>query len=247
MPFKRTSRQSACFSFPSFFGWECDWYTSEESEQSLGQILLIAYIAGLSVGVHLLSALIVLPLFLLWYDRYHEFSKEHFMRFAAYAFALFFLAAAGIVSVIPSLLGGDFFGIKSSFFSFFPPLILFAALLGIYECHRRRYEGLRLIIICFLFVVLGSSTSAVILIRSQAHPPINETNPSSLARWASYSGRKELINTPILNRRWSTEPDKQTFHKQYTSELRLFPLVPDRSYVSSLLRMELYRLRGKLQ
>ena len=198
------------------------WYTSEESEQSIGQILLIAYITGLSAGVHLLSALIVLPLFLLWYDRFHEFSKEHFTRLAAYAFALFFLAAAGIVSVIPSLLGGDFFGIKSSFFSFFPPLILFAALLGIYECHRRRYEGLRLIIICFLLAVLGSSTSAVILIRSQSHPPINETNPSSLARWSSYTGRMELIDMPVLNRRWSTEPDKQTFHRQFTSSFDYF-------------------------
>ncbi|MFZ1977384.1 MAG: DUF2723 domain-containing protein, partial [Bacteroidota bacterium] len=198
------------------------WYTSEESEQSLRQIILIAYIAGLSIGVHLLSALAVLPLFLLWYDRYHEFSREHFIRFSTYAFTLFFLVAAGVVSVIPSLLGGEFFGIKSSLFSYFPPLILLAALFGIYECRRRQYEGLRLCIVCFLFVVLGSSTSAVILIRSQAHPPINETSPSSLARWASYSDRKEWINTPILNRRWGTEPDKQTFHKQYTSDLDYF-------------------------
>jgi len=198
------------------------WYLSEESEQSPKQILLIAYVAGLSAGVHLLSALAVLPLFLLWYDRYHAFSREHFMRFAAYAFVLFFLTGAGVVSILPSLLGGECFGIKSSFFSFLPPIILLSALFGIYECYRRRYEGLRMIILCFLFVVLGSSTSALILIRAQANPPINETNPSSLSRWALYSNREEWITTPVLNRRWDTEPEKQTFYKQYTSDFDYF-------------------------
>ncbi len=198
------------------------WYMSEESEQSPRRILLIAYISGLSVGVHLLSALAVLPLFLLWYNRYHEFSREHFARFALYAFALFFLIAAGVVSFLPSLLGGEFFGIKSSLFSFLPLFILMASLYGLYECCRRQYLGYRLIILCFLFVVLGSSTSAVIFIRAQAHPPINETNPGSLARWASYSSRQEWIDTPLLNRRWSTESEKQTFHKQYSSDFDYF-------------------------
>jgi hypothetical protein len=198
------------------------WYTDEESENNSKLIFLLFYVVGLSAGVHLLSALVLLPLFLLWYDRFYTFSREHFAHLAAYAFLLFLAVVPGVVSILPSFFGGELLGMKSSLFRFLPPLVILAALCGIYECHRRRLEGFRMIIICFLFVVLGSSTSAVIFIRAQAHPPLNEANPSSLAQWASYTDREESANMPVLNRRWSTEPEKQAFHKKYTSDLDYF-------------------------
>jgi hypothetical protein len=59
----------------------------------------------------------------------------------------------------------------------------------------------------------------MVYIRANAHPPMNENDPSTMKRLVSYLNREQYGDAPIFNRRWDTEPDKRRSHQNYSSDL----------------------------
>jgi hypothetical protein len=72
--------------------------------------------------------------------------------------------------------------------------------------------------LAFLFIVLGYSTYVTIVIRANAGTPMNQNDPSTLKRLVAYLEREQYGDTPLMNRRFSLEPDKQESFKKYTSD-----------------------------
>ena len=72
-------------------------------------LLLIAYIIGLSTGVHLFSILAIFSLALVVYFRKYDFKLTSFFAMGAITVVSFGLIYPGIVKVLPSMLGGNLF------------------------------------------------------------------------------------------------------------------------------------------
>jgi len=195
------------------------WYERADKDSGDRYILLIAYIVGISVGVHLLAVLSLFPVMLLWYFRNNKFQWKSFIKFGAGALIVFFIIYPGVVTVLPSLLDGEAGGTKSEIITFIPIALLLGAVYGVYYSIREKKRLLNVVLLSFLFIVLGYSTYTMVYIRANAHPPMNENDPSTLGRLVSYLNREQYGNAPIVNRRWDTDPQKKQYHQNYTSDL----------------------------
>jgi hypothetical protein len=195
------------------------WYERSEKDSGDRYIILIAYIVGISVGVHLLSVLALFPVMLLWYFRYNKFEWASFIKFGIGALIIFFIIYPGVVTVLPSLLDGEFGGTKNEIITFIPIILLLGAVYGIYYSYREKKRLLNVALLSFLFIVLGYSTYTMVFIRANAHPPMNENDPSTMGRLVSYLNREQYGSAPIINRRWDTDPQKKRYHKNYSNDL----------------------------
>jgi hypothetical protein len=70
-------------------------------------LLLIAYLIGLSTGVHLLSVLTIFSITMVVYFRKYEVTLRSFIIMTIIGLVVFALVYPGIVKFFPALLGGD--------------------------------------------------------------------------------------------------------------------------------------------
>ena len=198
------------------------WYDRAEHRRGDMYLLFIAYIVGLAVGVHLLAILALFPVMLLYYFKNYEFSISSFVKFGIVAVIIFGIIYPGVVKELPSLLDGEFGGTKSSYFSLIPLLFIGAALYGVYYSVKNQNRTLNVAMLAFLLIVIGYSTYATVYIRANAKPPMNENDPSTMARLVSYLNREQYGEAPLLDRRWNNEPEQRAAQQRYTSDLDFF-------------------------
>ena len=73
-----------------------------------------------------------------------------------------------------------------------------------------------------LFIILGYSTYALVMIRANEHPPMNENNPNTFTRLESYLNREQYGDTPLLKRRYGTGAGYQEMYTKYSSDSDFF-------------------------
>ena len=198
------------------------WYDRADKERGDIYLLLIFYIVGLSVGVHLLAILALFPVMLLYYHRHYEFSIPTFLVFGGISLIIFLVVYLGVVKALPSLLDGEFGGTKNEIFTYLPFILLGAAAYGVFVSTKRQNRILNVGLLSFLFIVLGYSTYALVYVRANAKPPMNENDPSTMTRLVSYINREQYGEAPLIDRRWNTEPEQRAAHQKYASDMDYF-------------------------
>jgi hypothetical protein len=200
------------------------WFEKADAQRSERYLLLGAYIIGLSIGVHLLSALAIFPVALIIYFRRFQPEWNTFIKFGFGAVASFFVIYPGIVKWFPSMLDGhlSLAGIiniqDSGFIKILPPVIVGAALYGLYSSVKNKQKYLNLAMLAFLLVTFGFTTYTSVLIRSNANPPMNQNQPDTMNRLVSYLNREQYGDTPLFNRRWNPEEIHQQNYMKYSSD-----------------------------
>ncbi len=198
------------------------WYERAGRERSDVYLLLIAYLVGLSVGVHLLAILVLFTVMLLFYFRHYEFSIESFFKFGVVAVLVFSVIYPGVVKWFPSLLDGEWGGNRSIIFTLIPIAAVVGAVYGIYYSIRTNQRVLNVALLSFVLIVLGYSTYTMVIIRANADPPMNQNDPSNLERLVSYLNREQYGTAPLIQRRWSTEPEQVSRFQKYASDVDYF-------------------------
>ena len=197
--------ESEVYAFSSFltalvFWLILKWEEEADSPQSDRWLILIAYIVGLSIGVHLLNLLCIPAMALVFY-----FRKTGHMTWwgGTKALAAGILLLLGILyGVVPGviLLGGwaellfvNGFGLPfhTGLVSAFL-LLLMVIVLVISRTHKRILKS------GLLMLLIGFSCYSVIIIRSSAHPPMDENSPDNVFGLGSYLSRDQYGDTPLL-------------------------------------------------
>jgi hypothetical protein len=184
------------------FRWEL---IKDEAAQNKW-LLLIAYLVGLSIGVHLLN-LVTLPALALVY--YFKKSKKHNVKGGLIAFAggmiVLGVIMVGLITGLPTLsfsfekLFVNTFGLPfASGMIFFIVALIGALVYGIYYSQKHNKATLNTILLAFSFVLIGYSTYTIALIRSNYNPPINENNPSDVLNFTYYLKREQYGSRPLL-------------------------------------------------
>jgi hypothetical protein len=181
-------------------------------------ILLIAYMIGLSLGVHLLSLLAIFPVMMLVYFKRYEFTVKSFIQMMVITVVVFFIVYPGIVKYLPGMMDGDFGGKKSQIIAIIPWVIIGGVLYGVYRTYRAKTKIVHIGLLAIALIFFGYTTYIGVLIRSNAHPPMNENDPSNLARLTSYLAREQYGEAPVWPRRTSQEAHQQGIYTDYTSE-----------------------------
>ncbi len=186
-------------------------------------LLLIAYLIGLSIGVHLLSILTIFSLVMLVYFRKYKFSVGSFILMTIISVVIFFIIYPFIIKWIPAFLAGHTAGktqareyaIEDSIFL---QIIAIGSIAGagylLWYGLKKKVEWLNLAATAFLLIIFGYSTYTQILLRSNANPPMNENEPKDLTRLTSYIGREQYGDAPTWPRRYQTD---EMFVRNYTA------------------------------
>jgi hypothetical protein len=197
------------------------WYDHSDEPHNEKYIILIAYLIGLSVGVHLLAVLTIFSVLMIIYFKKYEFSRDSFIKFSIISVIVFFGVYPGVVKYIPSMLDGEFRNIRSDLIFYIPILSILGALYGIYYSTKHKKKMLNVALISFLLIVIGYSTYTMVIIRANVPDmPMNENDPSNMAKLVSYLGREQYGEAPMfLPRRHSQEPMHAPTWQNYSGDM----------------------------
>ncbi len=158
------------------------WMDKPDEDDATRYLLLISYFVGLAIGVHLLNVLALCPIILLIYFQKYRFTWKGFALAMLISFAAIGVVYPGIVGGVPALLEAGVIW----------KVLVLAALIGVtFLAIRARRYVLSVVMTSVLLVLIGYSTYAVIYIRSNLDPEINENQPDTVQRLISYLNREQ--------------------------------------------------------
>ena len=168
-------------------------------------LILIFYLIGLAVGIHLLNILTIPAIVMVYY-----FKRYNVTRWGTFWAFIIGCIVTGIVQV-PMIqwtikLAGQFdiFFVNSlslpffSGFTFFFVLISFLIWWMLRIARKKNWNFLKLAMWSFAFVLLGFSTYYTTLIRSQADPAIDMFNVDNPVTLVGYLSREQYGDWPVL-------------------------------------------------
>ncbi|KAA8485867.1 uncharacterized protein DUF2723 [Arcticibacter tournemirensis] len=177
-----------------------------ENQQTDRYLVFIAFIVGLSTGVHLLSLLVIPAIALVYYLRQSKNVTTYGLIKALLAGCIIVALVQFVILQYLVLLAAkfDLLFVNSLGLSFGSGALFFLLLLAgtirwaIYYSIRTRKYKLNLGLICLTFLLLGFSSYFMILIRANAKPAINLSNPDNIFSLYGYLGRSNYGSTPLL-------------------------------------------------
>lgn len=190
------------------------WYEKVAQEGNERWLIAAMYVIGLSIGVHLLSLLAIFAVIMMYYYKKHEVTAASFLLMIFAASVAFLLVYVGIIKGLPVLMQHtSWWGIV---------ILLGGIVYAVYYAHVRRYRLMHTISMSLLLLIVGYTSYALIYVRANASPSINENNPSTGEAFFAYLNREQYGDFPLWPRRWSQEPVHQYFYQQYGNDLDYF-------------------------
>ena len=199
--------------FTSFVFWAIlKWENMEEEQDRARWLILIAYMMGLSIGVHLLNLVAIPVLGLIVYFKYYEkVTKKGIIYTLAISAAVLLIILEGIIPGLPSIAGKieilfvNSFGLPfGSGVIFFGLLVIGGLVYGIIWSIKKNRYVLNTSLLALAFILIGYSSYAIAVIRSNYNPPIDENNPEEIISFVSYLKREQYGTRPLFKGRYYT-------------------------------------------
>ena len=196
------------------------WEDEADTPQSDRWIILIAYITGLSIGVHLLC-LLCLPAmsFVVYFRKTKQITKRGMLKPLLAGGLLVGIILYGLIPGAVKI-GGWFellftnvMGCPYNTGLICYIILLIAALVFAYYKVRSRFAKLSLA--CVMMMLAGYSSYGVIFIRANACTPMSENAPGNIFTLGSYLNREQYGDTPLFHGpAYCSEIDYETMAKQ---------------------------------
>ncbi|MBN2485395.1 MAG: DUF2723 domain-containing protein [Bacteroidales bacterium] len=191
------------------------WENIADEKYSNRWLIFIAYLMGLSIGVHLLNLLAIPAIVLVYYFKKYETTRNGVI--------LALLAGAGILGAVMYILIPGVIWLASIFEllfvnSFNFPMnggvlvyivLLFAGLSwALYATYKKSQTVLNTALAIVTVIVIGYSSYAAIVIRSLANPPMDENSPETIFKLQSYLNREQYGDRPLVTGHYFNAPVK---------------------------------------
>ena len=188
------------------------WDVIKDPKEENRWMVFIAYLVGLSIGVHLLNLVTLPALALIYY-----FKKYPNPSLKGAIFAMFLGGVALIIinnliiPGLPSLAGGmEIWMVNSMGLPFGSGIILFvllfvsALVLAFRFSIKREMAVLNTILLSLTFILIGYGSYTLIVVRSNQDPIINENAPKDIISYVSYLKREQYGYRPLLHGQYFT-------------------------------------------
>ncbi|GMQ29688.1 DUF2723 domain-containing protein [Algoriphagus confluentis] len=209
--------ESEVYAMSSFFTaiviWAfLKWDVIKDPKEENRWLIFIAYLVGLSIGVHLLN-LVTLPALALIY--YFKKYPSPTLKGAIYAMFLGGVALIIINNLIipglPTLAGSmEIFFVNSLGLPFGSGIVVFIALFlsalifGIRYSIKNARVTLNTILLSLVFILIGYGSYTLIIVRANQNPIINENAPKDIISFVSYLKREQYGYRPLLHGQYFT-------------------------------------------
>ncbi len=168
-------------------------------------LILIFYLMGLSIGVHLLNLLTIPAAVMVYYFKRHKVTPMGtFIAFIigcaitglVQKFVIqYSIKAAGAFDI---LFKNDFGLPFSAGFTFFFVLVALVIWFGLRVANKNNWNFLKLSLWCTAFMLLGYSSYLTTLLRSSADPAVDMYNVDNPVSLVGYLSREQYGDTPIM-------------------------------------------------
>ena len=203
-------------------------------------IIFIAYLMGLSIGVHLLNLLTIPAIVFVFYFRKYKPTPKGVIASLLIAVAMLgifmYMLIPGLTLVASKF---ELLFVNGIGLPFNTGVVVFALLLtagfifGIYYTYSRKQVLWNTILLGLFVVVIGYSSYSIIVIRSAANTPLDESNPETVFSLYSYLNREQYGENPLFYgayfnaRPISVEKGKPAYYK---GEDEYYPVERERDY-----------------
>jgi hypothetical protein len=180
------------------------WENVADEKYANRWLIFIAYLMGLSIGVHLLNLLAIPAIVLIYYFKKYTVTTRGVI--------LALLSSAGILgSIMYILIPGlvkfaalfELFFVNAIHLPYFSGVFIYIILLfgilvyGIQYTHKyAKVLGNTIFLVCTM-IIIGYSSYALIIIRSQANPPMDQNDPENVFNLLSYLNREQYGDRPL--------------------------------------------------
>ncbi len=189
------------------------WEEVADERHGYRWILLIAYLIGLSIGVHLLNLLAIPAIVYVYYFKKYKVTRKGFIITGLLSIVIL---AAIMYIVIPYTvnLAGKFelFFVNVIGMPFNSGTIIYFILLigaivwGIYYSRKKGKHVLNTALLALVLMFIGYSSFFILIIRANADTPINENDPKDAISMLSYLNREQYGTYPIFYGQYFNAP-----------------------------------------
>ncbi|MGP1514550.1 MAG: protein O-mannosyl-transferase family [Bacteroidales bacterium] len=196
---------SSCFTAIVFWAI-LKWDEQAEDSHNLRWLVLIAFLIGVAIGVHLLNILTIPAItYIIYFKKYPQTTKKGLI--------LTGIVSLLVVAMVMYFIIPEIVNIASYFEAFFVNsiglpfnsgtivyfILLFGLIIyGLYWTKKKVKPIFNTAILSVLFLILGYSTFATLIIRANANTPINENAPKDAVSLLTYLNREQYGTVPLL-------------------------------------------------
>ena len=193
--------------FTAFVFWAMlKWENIADEPYANRWLILIAFVMGISIGTHLLNLLALPALVFIYYFRKYTFTVRGFLASVGISLLILAVILEVIILGVPvfasrvELLFVNSFGLPFYSGVIFSMLLLFGLIIfGIYTTRKKGKAIWNTVLLAFFVIMVGYSTYAVIMIRSVANTPLDESNPETIFTLSSYLNREQYGDRPLFH------------------------------------------------
>ena len=186
----------------------CRWYETADEPHSNRWIVLIAFLMGLSIGVHLLNLLTIPAFVFMYYYRKNEGKNLSFKQLAGIfliGVVIEFVLVYLFIPYLPKLAAFfdrifvNGFGLPyNSGALFFMVALLALCFWSLFATLKKGRVFWNTVMLCVTTLVIGFSLFAIVIIRSSVKTPTNEYQPDNPYTLVRYLSREQYGSTPLI-------------------------------------------------
>ena len=190
------------------------WDATGDETYSYRWIMLIAYLIGLSIGVHLLNLLCIPALvYVVYFKKFKKTTFWGFVLTGVISVALLGFVYLFLIPEIVNMAGKiELFFVNTLHAPFnLGTIFYFAVIIGllvwaiIYSTKHKKVI-FNTISLSLMFLLIGYSSFFMITIRANTNTPINENEPSDALSLLSYLNREQYGSNPLIYGQYYNSP-----------------------------------------
>lgn len=189
------------------------WENTADKPFANRWLIFIAYIVGLSIGVHLLNLLAIPAIVFVYYFRKYEVTRKGIIWAMVASVVLLGVIMYGIIPGVVTvaswfeLLFVNTFGLPyKSGALFYIALIIAAIVYGIRYTVKKKMVLWNTVIVGITVILIGYSSFALIIIRSAAAPPMDQNSPKDMFSLLYYLNREQYGQRPLFHGQYYNSP-----------------------------------------
>lgn len=199
------------------------WEDSANEPRANRWIILIAYLMGLSIGVHLLNLLAIPALVFVYYFKKYTVTRNGILISTAVSFlilgVIMYVIIPGVVTVATwfELMFVNGIGLPFNTGNLIYALLLVGGIVyGILYTIRKKLVLWNTVLVGVTVILIGYSSFAMIVIRSSADTPMDQNSPDNVFSLLGYLNREQYGDRPLVYGRYYNTPlEKYVDDKPY--------------------------------
>lgn len=176
-------------------------------------LVFIAYLIGLSIGVHLLNLLAIPAIVFVYYFKKFTPTTRGIIKTGILSMIILGVVNFGVIPGVIKIAGWfELMFTNGMGLPFNTGVIIYVLLIigilvwGIHYTLKKNMPIWNTILTCFMVILIGYSSYSMVVIRSLSDPPIDENSPDNVFSLLSYINRDQYGDSPLLYGQYYNAP-----------------------------------------